>query len=56
MRRYKKYVMVVTAATGVLSDNYFALDQADIDTLCTIGSLSDIGNKSASDTVWCTNT
>ena len=53
---YKKYIGVVTAATGIVSRNYFGVDQANIDTLCSLGSMLDIANMSATDTGFCTNT
>ena len=52
---YKKYIKVVTSCTGILSRNYFGLDEANIDTLCSIGSMLDIANMSATDTGFCTN-
>jgi hypothetical protein len=52
---YKKYIAVVTAATGIVSGNYFGVDQANIDTLCSLGSMLDIANMSATDTGFCTN-
>jgi len=50
------YIYCAGTATGVVRNNEFALDEANIDTLCGISNMSDIANRSASDTVWCTNT
>jgi hypothetical protein len=49
---YKKYLEVVTAGTGILSNNYFGTTATNMQTACTLQSVVDVANKCGADTVW----
>lgn len=53
---YKKFIQVVTSATGVISNNWFAEADAGFDEAVAQDSMEDVGNKCGADLVWMTST
>lgn len=49
---YKRYIKVVTSGRGMVSDNFFATTETDIDVACDLNSMVAVANKCAADTIW----